>query len=93
MPYELALPGVYKGQGWKVKIRKKERVEPPHVSVIKKLQTWRWGLREQAFLDEEPPGKLVPMELIKHLQENLEILITEWDQKYPYNPVNSKGKR
>jgi len=93
MPYNLDLSDELKNSGWKVKIREKERAEPPHVSVMKKQETWRWGLREQAFLDKKPPAWLVPKELIEHLQANLEKLIAEWDSKYPHNPVNSEGEK
>lgn len=91
MPYNLELPAALKGQGWKVKIREKERVEPPHVSVMKGQDTWRWGLREQAFLDKKPPTRVVPKELVEHLKASLEALIAQWDTKYPHNPVNSEA--
>mgnify|MGYP001582378092 CR=1 FL=1 len=93
MPYNLNLPDGLKKAGWKVKIREKERTEPPHISVMKKQETWRWGLREQAFLDKKPPARAVPKEMIEHLQANLEKLIAVWDSKYPHNPVNSEGEK
>ncbi|MBI2606521.1 MAG: hypothetical protein HYW49_10630 [Deltaproteobacteria bacterium] len=93
MPYSLDLSDGLKKAGWKVKIREKERAEPPHVSVMKKQETWRWGLREQAFLDKKPPVRTVPKELVEHLQTHLETLIAEWDSKYPHNPVNSEGEK
>lgn len=90
MAYTLeTLPQTLKHQGWKVKIRDKERAEPPHVSILKKKQTWRWGLREQAFLNRKPPPRKVPDELVEHLKTNLETLITKWDGMYPHNPVSS----
>ena len=92
MSYYLPLPESLSAQGWKVKIRDKERVEPPHVSLIKKNETWRWGLRTRKFLDKKPPGRLVPKKLITILLENIEILEKNWDQMYPENPVNSGGK-
>ena len=93
MPYNLELPAGLKDHGWKVKIREKERTEPPHVSVIKKQETWRWDLRKQTFLDKKPPAKLVPKELIEHLQAKLETLSAKWDSMYPHNPVNSAGEK
>ena len=48
MPYELPLPKKLRAEGWKVKIREKERVEPPHVTVMHKAEEWRLGLRGQA---------------------------------------------
>ena len=86
MTYSLDnLPQHLKDQGWKVKIRDKERAEPPHVSIIKKKETWRWSLRDQSFLDKKPPPKKIPAELTEHLRSNLEILTKIWDQMYPHN--------
>ena len=93
MPYNLPLPEGLQARGWKVKIREKERAEPPHVSVLLKRETWRWGLRERRFLDTKPPGRWVPLELIEVLQANIETLITEWDRMYPHNPVNSESEK
>ena len=92
MSYTLTtLPQSLKDQGWKVKIRDKERAEPPHVSIIKKQETWRWGLREQAFLNKLPPSRQVPAELLEHIKSNLDSLIKTWNQMYPYNPVSSEN--
>ncbi len=41
MPYELLLPSRVRAQGWKVKIRDKERLEPPHATVLKRMESWR----------------------------------------------------
>jgi hypothetical protein len=54
MPFDLPLPRKLKAAGWKVKIREKERVEPPHVTVMHKADQWRLGLRERQLL--VPPG-------------------------------------
>ena len=89
MPYHLSLPENLKTQGWKVKIREKERAEPPHVSILLKLKTWRWGLREQAFLDKKPPHRKIPQELLDYLQVNHHTLVSAWNLMYPHNPVNS----
>ena len=45
MPFDVPLPRKLKAEGWKVKIREKERVEPPHVTVMHKADEWRLGLR------------------------------------------------
>ena len=54
MPFDLPLPKKLKAEGWKVKIREKERVEPPHVTVMHKADEWRLGLRDRQLL--VPPG-------------------------------------
>lgn len=87
MPFELKLPKSLRQQRWKVKIREKERVEPPHVTVIKGAKCWRWGLREGRFLDKEPPAKQVDPEVVALIREKIEVLIHEWDKKYPHNKV------
>ena len=43
MPFELPLPKKLKAEGWKVKIREKERVEPPHVTVMHKARQMATG--------------------------------------------------
>src|SRR5205809_818363 len=54
MPHELNLPKRLKAKGWKVKIREKERLEPPHVTILCGKREWRVGLRDKGFL--VPPG-------------------------------------
>ena len=75
MPYNLNYPTVE--AGWKVKIREKERTEPPHISVMKKQETWRWGSRA-ALTETASEGRA--KEMIEHLQANLEKLIAVWDK-------------
>ena len=75
---------------WKLKIRDKERVEPPHVSVLQGQQCWRWGLRERAFLDKKPPPSDVPDDLVESLEGIYEEMCTEGDAMYPKNPVSSQ---
>ena len=43
MTYSLRLPRKFKQ--WKVKIRDRETVEPPHVTLLRKTQAWRIDLR------------------------------------------------
>lgn len=93
MPFHFVLPQELSAQGWKVKIREKERVEPPHVSLMKRQETWRCGLRQQNFLDKRPPPRVVPKELVEFLTKNLEQLILNWDLMYPHNPVNSQDEK
>jgi len=88
MPFEVALPGPVKKAGWKVKIRDRERLEPPHVTIIFKTEAWRLGLREGAFL--VPPGgswKDVPAEVRLAIDDNWDALVQAWDAMYPENPV------
>jgi hypothetical protein len=90
MPYELPLPKTLKSQGWKVKIREKERVEPPHVTVIHKADEWRLGLRDKQLL-EPPGGRLrdIDAEVMQVIEAQWERLKRAWDAKYPVNPVSS----
>jgi hypothetical protein len=90
MPYELPLPKKLKAEGWKVKIREKERVEPPHITVMHKARQWRLGLRNKELL--VPPGgriKDIDDGVMRIVEEHWETLIAAWDAKYPENPVSS----
>ena len=91
MPFELKLPDAVALGVWKVKIRDRERNEPPHVSIISGTRVWRWGLREQAWLDKEPPGREVPEDVVAFMKAKLAELISAWDSKHPENPVTSVG--
>lgn len=90
MPFELALPKRLKSQGWKVKIRDKERVEPPHVTIMHHEDEWRLGLRDRQLL--VPPGgrlKDIDSEVREIIDRDWEQLKAEWDAKYPENPISS----
>jgi hypothetical protein len=90
MPFELPLPKKIKKQGWKVKIREKERVEPPHVTIMHKADEWRLGLRDRQLL--VPPGgkiKDIDPEVMGIIDEGWEQLQEAWDAKYPENPIAS----
>jgi hypothetical protein len=76
VPFELKLPAAVSMGVWKVKIRERERNEPPHVSIIKGTRVWRWGLREQSWLDKEPPGREVPAEVVSFVKASLAELVT-----------------
>jgi hypothetical protein len=89
MAFELELPKELKAQGWKVKIRDKERVEPPHATVMRKTSCWRFGLRENGFLDRQPPPGDVDDKVLKRITESMDDLIKRWDAMYPHNPVKS----
>jgi hypothetical protein len=83
--YDLDVPRRWKP--WKVKIREDERSEEPHVTFIHKTTYYRWGLRQREFMDDPPPPRNVPPELVAWVEEQWETLRTEWDAKYPHNPV------
>ena len=90
MPFDVPLPRKLKAEGWKVKIREKERVEPPHVTVMHKADEWRLGRRDRQLL--VPPGgriKDIDPAVMQIIEEHWEQLIEAWDEKYPENPVSS----
>ena len=89
MPFDVPLPKKLKAQGWKAKIREKERVEPPHVTITHNADEWRLGLRDQRLL--VPPGgriKDIDPEVMQIIDEHWARLIEAWDEKYPENPVS-----
>ena len=87
MAFSLLLPANLKNQGWQVKIRDKEIREPPHVTILRKGNPWRWALRESKFMDKSPPPSDVPEALIEKVHENYALLCSEWDKMYPNNPI------
>jgi hypothetical protein len=87
MPEEFPVPSPLNDRGWKVKIRDRERVEPPHVTVLWKTYSWRFGLRERDFLDEHPDPKRVPFELLVYMQSNTDRFTAAWNSMYPENPL------
>jgi hypothetical protein len=89
MPFALNLPEPWANRGWKAKIRDREGLEPPHVTVLYKTSAWRFDLRTEAFLDKEPSPKDVPEEVIGAVRSNLTLLRQEWDRMYPANRISS----
>ncbi len=90
MAFTLKLPAPWESRGWKAKIRDRERVEPPHATIMHKTRAWRFGLRTQQFLDTEPDPKEIPEEVIEATRDGLHLLQQAWDRMYPENPVLSK---
>ncbi len=91
MAFPLKLPPPLGDEGWKVKIRERERVEPPHVTIFHHRKEWRLGLRDGEFL--VPPGgswKEIDVRVREVIEQNWKRLCDEWDQKYPSNPIDSK---
>ena len=97
MPVELSLSKKLKKAKWKVKIRDRERLEPPHVSIINGTNTWRISLRSGDFLNKVPDPDEVPEELLEYIRNGKlsdtltvwEWLCKKWDDKYPQNKVTS----
>lgn len=90
MAFSLSLPPPFDAQGWKVKIRDRERSEPPHVTILHKHRAWRVDLRSGRFLDREPDPGEVPRGVLEHIAKNRELLRSTWDGMYPENPVASQ---
>ncbi len=93
MAYSLDLPEYWARQGWKVKIRDRERNEPPHVTILHKAKRWRWGLRSEGFLDVAPKPTEVPRALLALFEGKKDVLRRQWDRMYPENPVSSSGAK
>lgn len=89
MAQEFVVPAPWARRGWRLKIRDRERVEPPHVTLLYKTRSWRFGLRERAFLDDDPPERDVPGELVGNLEDRIDEFAAMWDRLYPENPVKS----
>lgn len=93
MAFVLKLPSLWESRGWKAKIRDRERVEPPHVTILFKTKAWRLALRNGQFLDKEPDPKDIPQEVIESVRARFALLGAQWDRMYPENPILSKIPR
>ncbi|MEX0676683.1 MAG: hypothetical protein WD063_06380 [Pirellulales bacterium] len=91
MPIELPLPRWLSQARWKVKIQDKERVEPPHVSILRGTDKWRINLRTGEFMDKQPKPSDIPEPLIALIKKkrNWKWLCEQWDGKYPDNPLST----
>ena len=87
MAYELAISRRWRSQGWRVKIRDKERLEPPHVTIIRRTDAWRINLRTGSFMDRLPDPSDVPQGLLDQVFDGWDELVEAWDAMYPDNPV------
>jgi len=88
MPFSLDVPVDLKKAGWKVKIFDKEGLEPPHVTIMRGPDVWRYGLREKRLL--VPPGgtpRDVPQGIWSAIALSLARLEAEWDARFPTNRV------
>jgi 2'-5' RNA ligase len=90
MAFALALPGRWAHEGWKVKIRDDEPSKQPHVTLLRKRQSWRMSLRTGVFLESDPDPAQVPEELVEYVWGRRQVLRTRWNEMYPENPVFSQ---
>jgi hypothetical protein len=86
MAFNLRLPALLARMRWKVKIRDKERLEEPHLTIIHRTRVLRVSLRDGRFLDggswKDTPDGLRPI-----VERHWERLCAAWDEMYPLNPV------
>jgi hypothetical protein len=86
MPYDLPLPRKL-ASSWRVKIYDNERLEPPHVTVVKGRKSWRINLRTKEFMDDEPPPKEIHKDVAQVVKDNWRRLQREWNRIHPNNAV------
>ena len=89
MAFSLPLPKKLANQ-WSVKIRDKERLEPPHVTIMRGTRAWRLDLRTGELMDKKPDPSDVPPEVTKAIESHWAQLQREWDEMYPENKVQSE---
>jgi len=91
LAFSLDLPEPLGSEEWKVKIRDKERLEPPHVTIFPKRHEWRLGLRDGTFL--VPPGGSwteIDERVRGAIDANWQLLRHQWDRAYPANRVSTE---
>jgi len=64
-----------------------QRLEPPHVSILRRTDKWRINLRTGEFMDRRPDPAEVPQGLLDFLDDHWEWACDTWDEMYPDNPV------
>lgn len=89
MAKEFKISKILKDQGWKVKIRDRERNEDPHVSIMFKTKTWRLNLRDKSIMDTSPPAREIPDDLLDEIKEDgmFEEIKEVWNKMYPEDKV------
>jgi hypothetical protein len=87
MPFTLTLPEPWAARGWRVKIRDRERLEPPHVTILHRTRAWRLDLRSERMLDKAPDPRDVPKEILDEIRKRRALLCQEWNRMFPENPV------
>ncbi len=93
MPHELTLLPRFKKSGWKIKIRDKERLEPPHLTVLRKADQWRICLRDCGLLDGSAwSWSELPRGIRRAIELACQELRGKWDEMYPENPVGGEDE-
>lgn len=87
MPFSLELRRGLRKARWKVKIREDERLESPHVTILRGIQAWRLNLRTRQFMDQGDAWSQIDSGVKRAIEENWETLREQWDQMYPQNPI------
>ncbi len=87
MPYSLRLSADLRQAGWKVKIRDRERLEPPHVTILFKHHAFRLNLRDGTFLDPGVAWADVHPRVREAVEGSIDRLRAEWDRMVPGNPL------
>jgi hypothetical protein len=87
VPFTLNVPEPWAGRGWKVKIHDRERLEPPHATILHRTRAWRFDLRAEKFLDRDPDPSEVPDEVADEVRSKLPLLRREWNRRFPENRV------
>jgi hypothetical protein len=77
----IELPKKLRALGWKVKVYSRERLEPPHLTLICREKVWRIGLR-----DIDPQVRVI-------LVEQWQVLCDAWDEQHPTNRVWSEEEQ
>ena len=89
VPFRLRLPSPWNVQRWKVKILDRERVEEPHVTIIRGTRLWRLSLRTGKAMDRRPSPKALPAGLLECIWLRRGELVQAWDRLHPENPFLS----
>ncbi len=90
MAFSLELSRQLTQARWKVKIFDKENREPPHVTIVRGVEKWRINLRTGLFMDRYPPAREVDERVRESIEDNWALLIEQWDQIHPDNPVEGE---
>ena len=91
MPYGLPLAQPLRRAGWKVKIHDLERLEPPHVTIYRKMRKWRLSLRTGSFLDPGDKWSQIEHAVREAIEGAWTTLQSEWDRMHADNPVMERG--
>jgi hypothetical protein len=87
VPHDVPLPDQIR-QLWKVKVLDREDPrETPHVTIFRRTRKWRVGIRDSEFLDDDPPPRDVPREILAAIQADLAAITAYWNRVHPSNPV------